>query len=91
MTHNHDIPEPRPETLRERLLYHPGITLRGKPQRLPKEESRIILAALTLLAEIEQRAAARGYMYLVGWYGDIPEKMENIADFIAEIRGEVSG
>lgn len=79
MTHDHDTPDPRPETLRERLdnaFIYDGVAASN----------------LTLLAEIEQRAAARGLTSMFGWLdgGDACVEM-SIADFMAEIRGEVSG
>jgi hypothetical protein len=43
-----------------------------------------------VLAEIEQRAAARGYTDLWGWFNDGDDcASTSIADFIAEIRGEL--
>lgn len=43
-----------------------------------------------LLAEIERRCAERGYTDLVGWERGYMETT-SVADFIAELRGEVSG
>lgn len=51
-------------------------------------------ACIELLAEIERRCTERGYAYLMGypWYADDEQVVgEPLADFIAELRGEVSG